>query len=53
MEKMFLADVVRAGGSVDLPLAALNDAVELAHVVPLKRRQYARPVADFSTTGQV
>lgn len=49
MKKMFLADVVRTGGGVDLPLATLDDTVELAHVVPLQIRQYARPMTGFST----
>jgi len=53
VKKMVLADVVRAGGRVDFPLAALDDAVQLAHVVPLETMQYARPVADFSTAVQV
>lgn len=53
VKKVFLADVVRAGRSIDFSLAALDDAVELAHGVPLDVRQYARPTAGFSTAGQV
>lgn len=52
VKKVFLADVVRAGRSINFCLAALDDAVELAHVVPLDVRQYARPTAGFSTAGR-
>lgn len=52
VKKVFLADVLRAGRSVHFSLTALDDAVELVHVVPLDVGQYARPTAGFSTAGQ-
>ncbi len=52
VKKVFLADVVCAGRSINFSLAALDDAVELVHVVPLDGRQYARPTAGFSTASQ-